>query len=130
LAFAFVTASIASFVACGGNVVVDGPHGSGTGGTTTTHTQSGTGGVTTQPGVGGTGVCGLPNASTLTPCGGTGSSGGMCSFAYCGSGGETWEADCTATTCQCAHNGAVVCTCALTGPGDICSGTPDCCFQG
>jgi hypothetical protein len=134
LAFAFVTASIVSVVACGGNVVVDGPSRSGTGGITTTPTGTGNGngtgaGTTTPTGAGGASCFNLPMASTLTPCGGSGSSGGMCSFQYCG-GGNTWEANCTANACQCLLNNLVICTCALVGAGNICSGTPDCCFRG
>jgi hypothetical protein len=136
--------------ACSGNVVVDTGVGTGTGttqgtgaGTTlgtgaSTTTNPGAGGsVGISVGVGGSGASGeggancfnLPSSASLSLCGGSGSSGGMCDFQYCDTSSNQWEADCTSTACQCLVNGNEICTCALSSPGDICSGTPDCCFH-
>lgn len=123
--------AIALFAACGGNVVVDGNTG---GGTTTLPGAGGTGTIgtgTSNPGVGGATSCfNTPPPASVTPCGGTGSSGGMCEFSYCDSqSGNTWDATCSTNACVCFFNGAEVCSCALSSAGDFCGGTPDCCVH-
>jgi hypothetical protein len=114
-----------SFAACGGNVVVDG-NSSGLGGATTQPGAGGAGGAITQPGAGGA-TCFSISSSTLSQCGAS-SSGGDCDFDFCDGQGNTFEASCQGIACQCLFNGALMCTCALTSGGDICTGTPNCCF--
>jgi hypothetical protein len=122
--------------ACGGNVVVDGST-LGTGGTPGTSSTAsggapGAGGTTTQNGngAGGANCSDLPKS--LTQCGVSGmtSTGSTsCVITYCEDQGITWSAKCQGTACQCVRNGEELCTCALDGTGDICSGTPDCCYH-
>jgi hypothetical protein len=61
-------------------------------------------------------------------CGSAAAGGNQCSTAYCDEQNNVYEADCSATACQCKHNTVVKCTCALNEPGNICDGTsPPCC---
>jgi hypothetical protein len=121
-----------SLAACGGKVTVDqgGVGLGGAGGVATT--GSDVGGNTTSGNVS-TGVASCftpPAAGTLKSCNASAGSGGTditCERAFCNAQGDTWTATCTPTTCVCALNTEVLCTCALNGPGDICGGTPSCC---
>ena len=108
LVLAIVTA------ACGGKVVVDVGNGGGT-------TSSGDGG-----GVGGASCLDPPDPASLSFCGGSGGPG-QCESDFCDSHGNVWAASCTSKGCQCKFNGSVVCTCAISGAGEICISTPHCC---
>jgi hypothetical protein len=125
--FAATALILVVVAACGGNVVVDG---AGPGGGTSTGTLS-TGGIGTTVPIGTGNSCfNLPPPSTVTLCGGSGSSGGMCSFSFCQQGSsDTWVAECAANTCECFLNGVFQCSCALVGAGNFCGGTPDCCLH-
>ncbi len=135
LVFGIAATVVSLLAACGGNVVVDGsPSGTGTGATLSTSSTaaggaSGAGGMTTQPGNGGAGGASCSDLpKSLTQCS---VSGGMpCVITYCEDQGVIWSAKCDGTACQCLQNGVELCTCAFIGSGDICSGTPDCCFHG
>jgi hypothetical protein len=141
LALRLAAPVVVLLAACGGNVVVD--TGEGSGAATTLTTTGSLGGSPTGPGAGGsvgtgvsaTGGAGgfncfnLPSSSALSACSGSSSSGGMCDFSYCDTSSNDWEADCNSTACVCMLNGAELCTCALSSAGDICNGTPDCCFH-
>jgi hypothetical protein len=122
-------AAVGILAACGGKVVVDGSP-SGTGGTlaaTGGGSNLGTGGTTMLSGNGG-GVSCFTLPHTLAQCSVT--SGTPCVITYCEDPeGVTWSAECQATACQCLRNGEEICTCALSGAGDICAGTPDCCYH-
>jgi hypothetical protein len=125
-----VVAITSLVVACGGNVVVDGPTGAGAapqpagpGGATGT---SGTSGSTTGSGAGGAGG-GSCFPADLTPCGTPSFAQGFCHVEYC-QADMSWEAICTNTYCTCLQNTVYVCTCDLATPGDVCAGVPDCCF--
>jgi hypothetical protein len=121
--FAIVSTAVVGLAACGGNVVVDTPN------TTSPDGGGAGGGMTTQTGTGASSCFGAPKPGVLTLCGGSGSSGGaVCSFLYCGQG-DGWLANCKGDSCECLHDGMELCTCAVKGSGDICSGTPDCCFN-
>jgi hypothetical protein len=117
--------------ACGGKVVVD--HGGlGLGGAGGISTGSDVGGNTsTAPSSTGDGSCfNPPDPAALHSCNASAGAGGTtitCERAFCDGQGDTWTATCTPTTCQCALNTKVLCTCALDGPGNICGGTPSCC---
>lgn len=73
-------------------------------------------------------VCSWPDpAGSLGFCGGS-SSGGDCSTVYCDVNGNTYEAACSGSSCQCLYNGQVSCTCASNGGDDYCAaGVPTCC---
>lgn len=112
--------------ACGGNVVVDPEDSTGSGGfgSTTTTTSDGQGGA----GAG----CGFPPpVGEVYNCGGSATSGTggplECMTFYCDGGGNTYAASCTSGACACQHNGATICTCAVSGSGDICAGTAEPC---
>ncbi len=112
--------------ACGGNVVVEGAVGTGAssaggGGGTSTATV-------TPSGAGGSASCFDP-PSGLTACGTTsGGAGSTCQFDFCDADSNVWGANCSGAACACTQNGMVLCTCALDVSGDICGGTPNCCF--
>jgi hypothetical protein len=140
LALRIAPPTIVLLAACGGNVVVDttGGTGAGTSTSTSTATQTGGGGGTTTlpgvgsvgggPGAGGATCFNLPNPAALSLCGGS-SGGGSCSFIFCDTSSNMWEADCSSSACSCTLNGMELCTCALSSAGDFCNGTPDCCFH-
>ena len=123
--------AVGLLAACGGNVVVDGST-MGTGGTPSTSSTAnggapGGGGTTTQAGNGGSGGANCSDLpKSLTQCGVSGTT--SCVITYCESEGVTWSAQCQETACQCLRNGVELCTCALSA-GNICTGTPDCCYH-
>jgi hypothetical protein len=119
-----------SLAACGGKVVVDVGGAGGMSSASSAGAGPGSSGSGQGHG-GGTSTClDPPDPATLTWCGG--SSGAapqtFCQAVYCDMQGNSYEADCKPTTCNCKLNGQTLCTCALNGPGDICwQATPHCC---
>ncbi len=117
---------IAIFVACGGNVVVDGSSGAASVASSSSASS------------GGTSFCGMQLDSNAFPCGvssGPGTTG--CETGYCDSlGGGVWTASCEGNTCQCSvqfgsgGEGPVMptCGCALPAGVDACASGTNCCF--
>lgn len=109
--FSFIAACALAASACGGKVTIKedeiGQGGSGSSG---------------EPQ-----VCGWPDpVGEVSLCGSVGE-GGTCSSVFCDANGNTYEADCTATSCKCKWNTLTKCTCALSGEGDYCAGDPPPC---
>ena len=114
--------SLAGFIACGGNVVVD-PIGSGNGGASSS-TSSGMGGM----GQGGEGAgCQVPSPiGMVVGCSGAATVGSgqpsQCDLFFCDQANNTYDVQCTGNVCNCLRNSEFLCDCTIQGSGDVCAG--------